>query len=81
MKPISCHLYPVRITQHKHFRAVNYHRWKICRVAEVLGKYKRMPVYRFLREPLIRCFGSEWYEALDACAKELGRKGYFPSTE
>lgn len=74
MKPISCHLYPVRVTQHKHFRAVNYHRWKICRAAEVLGEQKHIPVYRFLREPLIRKFGEAWYEALDTCARRLLNK-------
>ncbi len=74
MKPISCHLYPVRVTQHKHFQAVNYHRWKICRAAEVLGEHKCIPLYRFLREPLIRKFGDEWYEALDTCAREFQHK-------
>lgn len=71
-KPISCHLYPVRITRYKDYRAVNYHRWKVCRAAELSGEQKRLPLYRFLREPLIRQFGEEWYNALDACAKEYG---------
>lgn len=67
-KPISCHLYPVRITKYKKFEAVNYHRWEICKVAEVLGKRERLPLYRFLKEPLIRKYGEEWYEALCECA-------------
>ncbi|MDR0743043.1 MAG: DUF3109 family protein [Tannerella sp.] len=73
-KPVSCHLYPVRITKYKYYKAVNYHRWKVCRAAEVLGEQKRIPVYRFLREPLIRKFGEEWYNALDTCAKEYAKR-------
>lgn len=70
IKPISCHLYPVRIKRYKDYQAVNYHRWRVCRAAELLGEQKRLPLYRFLREPLIRKFGTEWYTALDTCAKE-----------
>lgn len=69
-KPISCHLYPVRITQYKTFQAVNYHRWDVCKAAELLGKKEQVPVYRFLKEPLIRKFGQAWYDALDECAQE-----------
>ncbi|MDR1381665.1 MAG: DUF3109 family protein [Tannerella sp.] len=74
VKPVSCHLYPVRVTQYRDYKAVNYHRWKVCRAAEILGEQKNIPVYRFLREPLIRKFGEEWYNALDACAKEYFKK-------
>ncbi|MDR1524079.1 MAG: DUF3109 family protein [Tannerella sp.] len=70
LKPVSCHLYPVRVTQYKDYMAVNLHRWKVCRTAEILGVQKRIRVYQFLREPLIRKFGEEWYNALDTCAKE-----------
>jgi hypothetical protein len=70
MKPVSCHLYPVRVKQYRYYRAVNYHRWKVCRAAEILGERKGVPLYRFLREPLIRKFGESWYEALDTCARE-----------
>ena len=69
-KPISCHLYPVRITQYKTFQAVNYHRWDVCKAAERLGKKEQVPVYQFLKEPLIRKFGQAWYDALDECAQE-----------
>ena len=69
-KPISCHLYPIRITQYRDFKAVNYHRWAVCKAAELLGEREKVPVYRFLKEPLIRKFGQEWYEALDECAQE-----------
>ncbi|MDR2680501.1 MAG: DUF3109 family protein [Tannerella sp.] len=70
MKPVSCHLYPVRVTQYKDYMAVNLHRWSVCRTAEILGTQKHMRVYQFLREPLIRKFGEEWYGALDLCAKK-----------
>lgn len=69
-KPISCHLYPVRVARYNSFQAVNYHRWKICSAAEILGEREKMPVYRFLREPLIRKFGQQWYDELDNCANE-----------
>ena len=69
-KPISCHLYPVRVTKYKHYPAVNYHRWKVCRSAEMLGEKTQIPIYRFLREPLIRKFGKKWYDMLDLCACE-----------
>jgi hypothetical protein len=70
LKPVSCHLYPVRVTRHKTFLAVNYHHWRICRPAGILGEREQIPVYRFLREPLIRRFGQEWYDTLDFCARE-----------
>ena len=46
--------------------AVNYHRWKICKSAEVLGRSKGIRVYEFLKEPLIRRFGQQWYDELVA---------------
>ncbi len=63
-KPVSCHLYPLRLTEYKDFTAVNYHRWKICKAAEVLGRKVGIRVYQFLKEPLIRRFGAEWYDEL-----------------
>ena len=56
-KPVSCHLYPVRVEKYDTFEAVNYNRWNICKAAEVLGKKEKLPVYKFLKEPLIRRFG------------------------
>jgi len=69
-KPVSCHLYPVRVKKYNNYSAVNYNRWKICRAAEILGEQKRVRLYQFLREPLIRKFGLEWFQALDSCAKD-----------
>ena len=70
-KPISCHLYPIRVAQYKEFRAVNYHRWSVCQAAKELGKKKGVRVYEFLKEPLIRKFGEDWYKQLSTAAEEL----------
>ncbi|MDE5850186.1 MAG: DUF3109 family protein [Muribaculaceae bacterium] len=69
-KPISCSLYPIRLKDYGGMTAVNYHRWKICRCAEVLGRKNGVRVYEFLKEPLIRRFGERWYEELALTAKE-----------
>ena len=63
-KPISCHLYPLRIDEYGEFKSVNYHRWDVCRCAVAKGKECGVPLYQYLREPLIRRFGKEWYEEL-----------------
>ena len=69
-KPISCALYPIRLTQVGSRVGVEYHRWDICYPARVLGKKQQVPLYRFLREPLIRRFGQEWYDELELTAEE-----------
>lgn len=74
MKPVSCHLYPIRVTPYKSYKAVNFNQWKICKAAEVLGKKERLPLYKFLKEPLIRKFGEAWYEELDKVATEWLRQ-------
>lgn len=70
-KPVSCHLYPVRVAKYNDFRAVNYHRWSVCQAARVKGKQVGLPIYQFLQEPLIRKFGKDWYDCLCQAAKEL----------
>jgi hypothetical protein len=70
-KPISCHLYPVRLQQYTDYTAVNYHRWKVCNCARSLGSKLGIPVYKFLKEPLIRKFGVEWFEQLEIADAEL----------
>jgi len=70
-KPVSCHLYPVRVKQYTDFRAVNYHRWEICKAAKICGKNAQLKVFQFLKEPLIRKFGQEWYDCLVQLDKEL----------
>lgn len=69
-KPISCHLYPVRLSKVGERVGVEYHRWDICHCARVLGKKKHIPLYAFLKEPLIRRFGQEWYDELCLTAQE-----------
>lgn len=71
-KPVSCHLYPIRVEKYDTFEAVNYNRWSICKAAEILGKKEKLPVYKFLKEPLVRRFGKDWYEALEEIAGGVG---------
>ncbi|WP_247231469.1 DUF3109 family protein [Telluribacter sp. SYSU D00476] len=63
-KPISCHLYPIRITKYDQYHAINYDRWQICNPACSLGQDLGVPLYQFLKEPLIRAYGEAWYEQL-----------------
>ena len=67
-KPISCHLYPIRVQDFKAFAAVNYHHWGLCDDACSLGKELGVPTYQFLKEPLIRKFGENWYLELEKIA-------------
>lgn len=69
-KPISCHLYPLRITKYDQFYAVNYHRWQICDPACSLGEALKVPLYQFLKEPLIRKYGQPWYDELMKAIRE-----------
>jgi hypothetical protein len=71
-KPISCHLYPVRHTKIKHvdFEALNYETWEICNAACALGASLKMPVFRFVKDALIRKFGSSFYEELERVADD-----------
>ena len=69
-KPISCHLYPIRATEYRTFTALNYHEWPICNDACTLGKELQVPVYKFLKTPLIRKYGEEFYQTLSDAADE-----------
>lgn len=69
-KPISCHLYPIRIKRYTHYEAVNYDRWNICSPACRNGKALQVPVYRFLKEAIIRKYGEEFYAVLDKIAQK-----------
>jgi hypothetical protein len=64
-KPISCHLYPIRITNYPEFDVLHYDRWHICSSACSFGKELKVPVYSFLKEPLIRLYGEAWYQELE----------------
>lgn len=68
-KPISCHLYPVRVKNYSEFSAVNYDKWAICDDACALGKQLQVPIYKFVKDALIRKFGAEWYAELEAVNK------------
>jgi hypothetical protein len=70
-KPVSCHLYPIRVKDFTEFAAVNYDRWDICDPACALGAELQVPVYKFVKEALVRRFGMDWYIELEKVAKEL----------
>lgn len=69
-KPISCHLYPIRITELKFHDGLNYHRWPICTPACACGVSLNVPVFRFVKDALVRRYGAEWYEGLEAVHRE-----------
>lgn len=68
-KPVSCHLYPIRITKYSSYDAVNYHKWPICSAACDLGAQLKVPVYKFTKDSLIRKYGDDWYKELEEVAK------------
>ena len=72
-KPISCHLYPIRLTKVGNMTGVEYHRWDICHSSRQLGKKLHLPLYKFLKEPLIRRFGQAWYDELCLTADEWNK--------
>jgi hypothetical protein len=72
-KPLSCHLFPVRIKHYSDFRAVNYEEWAICRPGVAAGKRQKTKLHLFLREPLIRAFGEEWYKKLLWAGEEYSK--------
>ena len=71
IKPISCHLYPIRTKQFNEYTALNYEQWDICEPACACGEQLDVPVYKFLKEPLIRAFGPEFYKELEVVSREL----------
>ncbi len=73
-KPESCHLYPIRIKEFNEFTAINYETWNICSSACSLGKSLKVPVYKFLKEPIIRVFGSSFFEELTKVDQELNKQ-------
>jgi hypothetical protein len=68
-KPISCHLYPIRVQQLADTVALNYHQWSICEPACRCGSSLKVPLYKFLKEPLIRAYGEAWYALLPDAAE------------
>ncbi len=70
-KPISCHLYPIRITRYHGYEALNYNKWDICQCARIKGHQEGVPLYRFLKDALIARYGEEWYKQLEYAAHEI----------
>lgn len=70
-KPLSCHLFPIRINEYKRFDAVNYEELKICKPGRECGKSEKLPLYKFLKEPLIKKYGAEWYKEVEIAAEHL----------
>ncbi len=72
-KPVSCHLYPVRVSDNPKlgFEALNYDRWDICSAACSLGKQQKMPIFKFVKEAIIRKYGEDFYKELEAAAEFL----------
>jgi len=73
-KPISCHLYPIRIKKHKKYDAVNYDKWEVCKDAIKCGKKLNVPPFKFLEEPLIRKYGRTWFKKLEKIYLEKTKK-------
>lgn len=74
-KPVSCHLYPVRVTRYPDFEALNFNKWKICSCAVKKGEKLGIPVYRFVKDALIVKYGQDWYDQLEIAAHELETGG------
>jgi hypothetical protein len=70
-KPVSCYMYPVRIRKYSKFDAVNYDRWDICSDAITLGNKLDMPVYQFVKKPLVQQYGQKWFNLLETAARKL----------
>lgn len=76
-KPISCYLYPIReVKIGTDMVGLNYHVWDICKDARIKGKELDIPIYQFLKDPLIKRFGEEWYQELEKVVEELKKGGY-----
>jgi hypothetical protein len=73
-KPLSCHLYPIRVKHVGDYEALNYHKWDVCKPACQLGEEHQVPVYKFLKEALVRKFGEPWYHELEDIAQALGER-------
>ena len=73
-KPVSCHLYPIRITKYKQYDAINYETNKICKVAVEKGIKEKIFIYQFLKDPLIRKYGETWYNELKLAAETLNQE-------
>ena len=73
-KPVSCHLFPIRITSYKRFDAINYQELDICKPGRICGKSEGLPLWKYLQEPLVRTYGSQWYEELTFAALNMPKE-------
>lgn len=74
-KPVSCHLYPIRVTKYNDFQALNYHQWYVCAPARELGAKKGIPVFRFLKDPIVRKYGELFFKEMEEAEKLLREDG------
>ena len=74
-KPASCHLYPIRVSKVGGKDALNYHRWSVCKAAVLNGERLNLPVYKFLKGPLVAAYGEEWYKELEEVAEQVVKQG------
>jgi len=70
-KPLSCHLFPVKAKDYKDFTGIHYEQWKICRPGRDCGRKEQVPVYKFLKDPLVRKFGKHWYKKVCIAGNEI----------
>jgi len=73
-KPISCHLFPIRITEYKRFDAINYQELDICKSGLECGKSEKLPLFKFLKEPLTKKYGAEWYKEVELAAEFIEKQ-------
>jgi hypothetical protein len=73
-KPVSCHLFPIRVTEYKRFDAVNYQQLDICKAGRICGISNGTPLWKYLKEPLIRKYGEEWYKEFTYAAENLPKE-------
>lgn len=74
IKPVSCHLYPIRVKKLGDGWGLNYNRWDVCHSAVLKGQKEHLPLYKYLKEPLIRRFGEAWYNELEITVSEMKRQ-------
>ncbi len=74
-KPISCYLYPIRVTKYARYETLNFHEWDVCKVALELGEKTGTPAYKFLRDPIISKWGKDFYDELEVAEQELRKAG------
>lgn len=74
LKPLSCHLYPIRVKKMKYYEALNYDQWDICEPACSNGRDLNVSVFRFLKEPITRAYGENFYKKLEIVDRELSKQ-------